>query len=411
VSEAGADKPKRPLRQRAVVAWRGLAPFARPHRGALVPGILGALGVVAARLAFPWPLRGVLELTIHDGGERGAEVTKLVPAGGNATTWLISAFVVIIAVWALAEYVQRLAFARFASGTVRDARDAAIKRLEARGGESSKGPGEMLARIMGDSQRLKSGIRSVLVNTTRNGFFFLGVAAIILIIDLAMGLVFVAGGVVSVLVACVGAHKAARMTRRFRRRESALTGRLHRMLASAGDREDPEAPEEPATDKPAGRPASSKLSRVEGATTIAIHAVLAVSTCVILVLAIRAGQAGTVSPGAIFIVLIYVTLMHNKMVSFGRMVVRLGRVVTSAERLAGVSSSKRRREGTNGAAKESNLPARSAAPPPVLKTGRATGPGPLQVLRHGDLPGRSGDDRADDAAGHVRGPRGRDGHE
>ncbi len=343
----GAAKPKRPLRRRAVVAWRVLAPFARPHRRALVPGLLGALGVVAARLAFPWPLRGVLELTLHDGGTRGASVTSLVPAGTDPQLWLIAGFVAIIGVWALAEYVQRLAFARFASGTVRDARDAAIARLEARGGESSKEPGDVLARIMGDGQRLKSGIRGVLVGTTRNGIFFLGVAAIILIIDLGMGLVFIAGGVLSVLVACVGAHKAARMTRRFRRRESALTDRLHRMLASAGAAEDeyPGAAGRPSREHQAGRPARSKLSRVEGATTIAIHFVLAVSTCVILLLAIRAGRAGTVSPGAIFIVLIYVTLMHNKMVSFGRMIVRLGRVVTSAERLAGVSVSKGRRAG------------------------------------------------------------------
>jgi ABC-type multidrug transport system fused ATPase/permease subunit len=342
-----AAKPKRPLRRRAVIAWRGIAPFARPHRGALVPGLLGALGIVAARLAFPWPLRGVLELTLHNGGARGAAVSGLVPAGADPALWLTGSFVVIIAVWALAEYVQRLAFARFASGTVRDARDAAIQRLEAKG-TTSRDPGEMLARIMGDSQRLKSGIRSVLVGTTRNGLFFLGVAAILLLIDLNIGLVFVAGGVLSVVVACVGAHHAARLTRKFRRRESALTGRLHRLLArgaqaAAGDERDP-AEELVTKDKPAGRPADSKLSRIEGYTTIAIHFVLAAMTCAILVLAIHAGRAGSVSPGEIFIVLIYVTLMHNKMVSFGRMIVRLGRVVTSAERLAGVSVSKRKRE-------------------------------------------------------------------
>jgi hypothetical protein len=55
-----------------------------------------------------------------------------------------------------------------------------------------------------------------------------------------------------------------------------------------------------------------------------------------------------VSPGAIFIVLIYVTLMHNKMVAFGRVIVRLGRVVTSAERLVGVTASKKRREARAG---------------------------------------------------------------
>jgi ABC-type multidrug transport system fused ATPase/permease subunit len=347
MTDEAAAKPKRPLRRRAVIAWRGIAPFARPHRGALVPGLLGALGIVAARLAVPWPLRGVLELTLHDGGTRGAAVSGLVPAGADPVLWLTASFVAIIAIWALAEYVQRLAFARFASGTVRDARDAAIKRLEATG-TTSRDPGELLARIMGDSQRLKSGIRGVLVGTTRNGLFFLGVATILLLIDLDIGLVFVAGGVLSVAVACVGAHNAARLTRKFRRRESALTGRLHRLLArgaQAAAGEDPEPAAEPVTkDKPAGRPADSKLSRIEGYTTIAIHFVLAAATCAILVLAINAGRAGTVSPGEVFIVLIYVTLMHNKMVSFGRMIVRLGRVVTSAERLAGVSVSKRKRE-------------------------------------------------------------------
>lgn len=338
VSESAA-KHKRPLRKRAVIAWRALAPFARPHRGALVPGVFGAIGVVAARLAFPWPLRGVLELTLHQGGSRGATVSKLVPAGADASLWLTGSFVVIIVVWALSEYIQRLAFARFASGTVRDARDAAIESLEAEGG-AGRDPGEMLARITGDSARLKSGIRSVLVGTTRNGIFFLGVSAIVLIIDLNIGLVFVAGGVLSVAVASVGAHNAARLSRKFRRRESALTGRLHRLLATNAEADGDDSVGERVKEKSAGRPADAKLSRIEGYTTITIHLVLAAATCAILVLAIDAGRAGTVSPGGIFIVLIYVTLMHNKTVSFGRMIVRLGRVVTSAERLARIAAPK-----------------------------------------------------------------------
>lgn len=335
-------KSKRSLHERTLIAWRGLAPFARPHRRALVPGILGACGVVAARLAFPWPLRGVLELTLHQGGTRGATVAKLVPSGADPTLWLTASFVVIVVVWALSEYVQRLAFARFASGTVRDAKAAAIKRLE-RKGVGDRDPGEMLARILGDSARLKSGIRGVLVGLTRNGLFFVGTSVIMLMIHVGIGLVFIGGGVLSVVVASVGAHRAARLSRKFRRRESALTGRLHRMLAFDVDETDEES-DELAKLKSPGRPADSALSRIEGYTTIAIHLVLAAATCAILVLSINAGRAGTVSPGAIFVVLIYVTLMHNKTVSFGRTIVRLGRVVTSAERLAGVAASKRRRE-------------------------------------------------------------------
>jgi len=330
---------KRSLSTRAVFAWRGLAPFARPHRRALAPGILGAFGVVAARLAFPWPLRGVLELTLHQGGGRGASVAQLVPAGGDASLWLTGSFVVIIVVWALAEYIQRLSFARFAAGTVRDARDAAVKQLEA-GRGSDRDPGDMLARIIGDSARLKSGIRGVLVSTTRNGIFFLGVSAIVLTISVNIGLVFIAGGLLSGLAAGVGAHKAASLTRRFRRRESALTSRLHHVLAATNDTagSDDEPATLPGKDKAAGRPAEAALSRIEGYTTITIHLILAAATCAILLLAIDAGRTGALSPGSIFIILIYVTLMHNKIVAFGRMIVRVGRVVTSAERLASVTA-------------------------------------------------------------------------
>lgn len=258
------------------------------------------------------------------------------PAGVNASLWLTVSFVAIIGVWALSEYIQRLAFARFAAGTVRDARDAAVKRLEA-GGGADRDPGEILARIMGDSARVKSGIRGVLVNTTRNGIFFLGVAAIVLIIDVNIGLVLIRGGLLSVLFACVGARNAAHLSRRFRRRESALTGRLHHVLAAASGAVGGDEPlTTAAKGKAAGRDAA--LSRIEGYTTITIHLVLAATTCAMLLLAIDAGRAGTVSPGSIFILLIYVTLMHNKTVAFGRMIVRIGRVVTSAERLAGVAA-------------------------------------------------------------------------
>jgi len=168
------------------------------------------------------------------------------------------------------------------------------------------------------------------------------------------------GGAPDVVVACVGAHRAARLTRRFRRNESAMTGRLHRLLAHASETAT-EGPDEQVSskDKPPGRRAESKISRVEGSTTIAIHAVLAVSTCAILVLAIEAGRARTVSPGEVFMILIYVTLMHNKTVSFGRMIVRLGRVVTSAERLAGVAVSKRQREQPEARPAVTTAPVRS----------------------------------------------------
>ena len=48
-------------------AYRFLAPYGRPHRSHLVQGGLLTLVLVAARLAFPWPLRGLMEIVFQSG--------------------------------------------------------------------------------------------------------------------------------------------------------------------------------------------------------------------------------------------------------------------------------------------------------------------------------------------------------
>jgi hypothetical protein len=89
---------------------RRLAPHIRRHRRWLVSGTLGTLLVVACRLSFPWPLRGVLELAFE---ERGSEVAGLVPSAGDPVLWLGGAFVAIVLTQGLAELIQRVSFARF----------------------------------------------------------------------------------------------------------------------------------------------------------------------------------------------------------------------------------------------------------------------------------------------------------
>ena len=76
------------------------------------------------------------------------------------------------------------------------------------------------------------------------------------------------------------------------------------------------------------------MTRIEGITTFAVHAVLAGTTCAILVLAVRAGRGGHLSAGSVFTILAYILLMHNKTVGFGRRIVRGGRLLPCAERVA-----------------------------------------------------------------------------
>jgi ABC-type multidrug transport system fused ATPase/permease subunit len=301
--------------------------FGKPYRTHLRRGALASILVVACRLAFPWPIRGLIELDFHH-GRQAAAVVALVPDIGSPLLWLGGSFVVIVLLQGVSEYIQRLAFARYAVGLTRDVRGDVLARLVTRDSAlTERGPGALLAHLVGDSARLKSGVKNGLIAAGRNGSFFLGVFAIIAIVDQRIALVFLGGGLVSFALSLLGASSSYRRARRSRRKEDHLAGDLHRLFA--GDE-----PSIKLDDSLGSGWAESKLTKVEGVTTIAVHAIYAASTCAILVLTFNGVRSGSLSPGAAFTIVAYVLLMHNRIVRLGRLIVRMGRVLASAERLA-----------------------------------------------------------------------------
>ena len=310
---------------RARRAYKTLAPYGRPHRRYLIEGTCATLILVACRLAFPWPLRGLMDIAFQQGARaRGAVVVGFVPRVGDPVWWLVGSFVAIILLWGLSESMQRLTFTRFAVGLVRDSRAAALTRIPA--AAEHREVGDLMAAVTGDAARVKSGVKTILIGTSRNAAFFVGVAIILFLIYPLVGIVFLASGAATIIVGALGAWRSSRITRRSRRRDVGFTDDLHRYFSGTSTLPRPAAD---LTQKP-----DSKVTRVEGITTFSIHVVLAASTCAILILTIQAGQSGRLSPGAVFTVFAYVLLMHNKTVGFGRRIIRGGRLLPSAERLA-----------------------------------------------------------------------------
>lgn len=357
-------KQLRKTLRRAKAAYRVLAPYGAPHRQHLLAGAVATLVLVAARLAFPWPLRGLMEIVFDQNASGRAQgVVSLVPRQGDPVLWLTGAFVVIILVWGVAESRQRLSFTRYAVGLTYDLRKAAIARVPGRAARGSA-PGDLISTVTGDTSRVKTGVKSILIGISRNGAFFLGVAVIVTVIDPVVGLVFVAGGLATVVAGALGASRSSPIIRRSREREGAMADELHRHLAGETELGAP----------PSGhREPDSKVTRVEGLTTFTVHAILAAATCAMLLLTINDGRSGQLSPGSVFTILAYVLLMHNKTVGLGRSVVRVGRVLPSAERIAALLK-RRPKSGTRAQA-----PPDAPDPPPGTRS--ATGQ-PKQDLTH-----------------------------
>lgn len=339
-------KTKKSTWRRIRYAYRKLGPYARPHRKWLALGSMGALLVVAARLAFPWPLRGAMELVLAD-GQPNAGVLNFVPPYGNPVWWLAGGFVMLGVTLGFAEYVQRVSFAKFAVGAVHDARAAKMKQLikKAHRLPDSDGAGDVIARVIGDSARLKAGIKGVLVHASQNGIFVLGVGVVLVLIDPLLGSVFITGAVLALLVAFIGTSRVSRVARRYRRKEGEIAEVVHQALTS--DRKKAKGRRKEALkaralnfkhDNKSSGNKDVRVTRLQAQTTWAVHGVMSLLAVAVMVIGVQGVQTGRLSAGDLFTVVAYIIQVHNRTVRLGRQTARLGKVLASAERLAAVKA-------------------------------------------------------------------------
>ena len=355
---------KRSTWARVKSVYRKLGPFGRPHRRWLVIGSLAALLVVLARLAFPWPLRGAMELVLPEEGA-GHGILDFVPTQGDPIWWLAGAFVFIALTQGFAEYVQRVSFSRFAVGAVHDARAAKMKRLVKKADrlDDSHRTGDVIARVIGDSARLKAGIKGVLVHVTQNGIFVIGVGVMLLLIDPALGAVFVGGIVIAFLVAFGGAVRVSRVARRYRKKEGAIAEAFHQALTA--DRLNAEHSRKEAlrnralslkSDNKKSGSKDVQISRRQAQTAWAIHGVMSLISVGVIAMGIRGVRTGSLDVAELFTIVAYLLLVHNPTVRLGRQTARLGKVLASAERLAAVKAPSKAKLADQAVTKPSATP-------------------------------------------------------
>ena len=321
-------------RLKAIVV--GLGPFARPHRRRLGYALVASFIVTAAQLALPWPMKGIVELTLAE-GQRNPWMSGLIPASGNPVIWLAGAFVVLGFAFGLAEHWQRLAVSRFVVPTINDARVGIFKRLiESSAPEDPRREaGDVVTRVVGDTARLRVGMRGVLVHLLQHGLFLVGVSAVLMAVDVRLGLGYLLGLLLALSVAVVGTAMTERLARGNRGRESRQAEAALRAATETGLELDAKDPDRE-------RPIAL-ITQVKGRAAWAVQGVLSVTACTVLMLAVRLTASGRLTTGDVALVASYLLMLHYPMMRLGRQITRLGPQITSAERLARLAEPSRRR--------------------------------------------------------------------
>lgn len=296
-----------------------LLPFARRHAGVLGWGLACTCLLVGARLALPLPLTAVVDRS-----------TTAAAPGAAVPVWLLSAAFVGLAILAgLAEHHQRLAFAHFAGRSVADAREAALVRVQSSADDSA----ELTTEVMGDSTRVKQGLKGVLNHITVNALLVVGVCAALALTDLQLGLVQLAGAVLLVLVSVAGAFRVAAVAAQHRQRETALATSIHGLVAARTPTHDAATVAALHHLDAKSSEADIAMSRWEGLTTWVAHVVLVASGAAVLALGLDAVNQGAMSMGTLFAVLAYLLVLHGPAIRFARQITRVAPLIVSARHL------------------------------------------------------------------------------
>ncbi len=307
-------------------ASRTLARYGRPHRRWLLIGFAASIGIVAARLAIPWPLRWALEIAVSP--ETGIPGATGWAAVGDPVLRVMLLYLGIAAVLGVCEMIQRINVGRYAGLLVRDLRAAAVRGAESSGLRSRAHVGDLTAAVIGDSARIKSDLSGILVHATTNGLLFLAVCGVMLWMSGLLGLIFLVSGAVAIAIGLRTSQTVADTAFRQRRREGQYADAVHvRLLQGAqgirrlGD---------------LNRASASKdvrATRLISQSSLLAHLVLAAAVCLGVWVGAQQVRVGSMGQGELFLFIAYALTLHRRMVQVGRQTARTGKVVACANRL------------------------------------------------------------------------------
>lgn len=339
MSDAEAAKSQRniecqPLGPRARTVLRGMRCFAAQHRDAFAKGAASALVLVALRLALPWPLRVIADQWVESGAHAGQSLASAatIATGSNLVLPMGLAFLVMLILLGLFDLLSRLHFARFAIGTVRDLRTAAIQAAVGDGEVkiSAKHRGDFVARLIGDTARIKTGLQGFLVHVVTNGVLYVGVTLVLFSVDVRLGSIFALAGIATAIVIVRASAVTFRNALRHRRKEGQLANQIQKALRS-----------KLRTDKlvklgaSSGR-AEALQTRTQGQATLSAHVIFGLAVFATLLVGAHGVDAGRIPAGDLVMFMMYAVMLRAPVVQLARQGARTGKILGAAHRVVQV---------------------------------------------------------------------------
>ncbi len=315
----------------------------RPHSKTLTVGLLAAIGESAAGLLEPWPLKVVLDNVLRSKPDHGWLNRWILSTVGTDRTAILESAVAALAIIALLDalcsYKESFLMASIGQWVMHDLRRMVYSHIQglSLAYYEQKQTGDLISRITGDIDAIRSFITSALLGSLIDGITLLGMIGVMFYLDWRFTLI--ALSISPVLFAIVYSYtrRIKKASRQVRKKEGEITSIAQEVLSSmrvvkAFGREEYEErrfEEESLESIEAGLYARNLKARL----TPLVGIVVATGTCLVLWFGAQGVMKGRLSVGSLVLFILYLGKMYKPMQRLSKMTDTFSRAAVGYERI------------------------------------------------------------------------------
>jgi ATP-binding cassette subfamily B protein len=325
----------------------------KPHTKALVLGLIAVIGEGVTNLLEPWPLKIVLDNVLRSGAHHGhGWLNHLIFAAADDNKLAIIKFaalsvLLIAAVGAVCSYSEKRLTTSVGQWVMHDLRRTLYSHVQrlSLSYHDQKRTGDLISRVTSDIDAIQSFIASGLLGALTSGLTLVGMVGVMFYINWRFTLIALSVAPVLFLVVYIYTRRIKKAAREVRKKESEIVSVVQEVLSSirvvkAFAREDYEErrlEEESLESVEIALRARSLKARLSPL----VEVIVAVGTCLVLMLGGRMVLAGSLSAGSLVVFILYLSKMYKPMQELSKMTDAYSKAAVGFERIREVLETER----------------------------------------------------------------------
>jgi subfamily B ATP-binding cassette protein MsbA len=183
---------------------------------------------------------------------------------------------------------------------------------------------------VGDTARIKSGLKGFLVHVAPNGMLFLGVTLILCYLNARLGLIFGLAGVGVGVATLLGARGMYRTSKKYRKKEGQVADEIDEAIRGGAVE-----PAFASVNQSSGTHEAA-LTRIQSLTTWSVYVLFGLAVLAATWIGTREIAAGTLEPRDMVLFLMYALIIRGPTVRLARQGSRVGKTLATANRVVKV---------------------------------------------------------------------------